>query len=176
MRIRRVVVRLDPTLRSGAMLHATALVAEKMGAELVGLCVEKVDLFHFAAFPFARELGFPSAVARRMDVCAMERALRVHFRQAQEQLALATRNLAVRWSFRVEHTSRTATILDAEDLVVVQPEHLEEMRGIEAVRVVHAGHVSELRDALSREADGILVLAGRDDALISETLRRLHDD
>jgi hypothetical protein len=83
MKIRRIVVRLDPAPRSRTLLQAAAVLAGKMEIELVGLYVENMDLLHFAALPFAREVGVYSAKVRRLDVAAMERSLGAHAKQAR---------------------------------------------------------------------------------------------
>ena len=48
MKIRRVIVGLDPALRSRALLEAAVELAGQMEAELLGLFVENQDLLHFA--------------------------------------------------------------------------------------------------------------------------------
>jgi len=66
MKIRRVIVGLEPASRNAAKLEAAARLAARMEAELVGLFVENIDLLHFAGLPFAREVGFASATRREV--------------------------------------------------------------------------------------------------------------
>lgn len=176
MRIRRIVVRLDPAPRSRAVLDAAAALAGALEAELVGLFVENVDLLHFAGLPFAHEIGFPSATRRALDVAGMERALRTRARQARELMARVGERNAVQWSFQIapaaSETPPPALVAEA-DLVVAHAMHAAELNRAPAVRIVRAGDVSELRIALQAEGGGIVVLAGNDDALLGETLRKL---
>jgi hypothetical protein len=176
VKIRRIVVRVDAAPRRRAVLVAAAALADKLEAELVGLFVEDVDLLHFAGLPFAREVGFTSATRRPLDVAAMERSLRALAKDAHETLALVARGTPVRWSFRVARGPEALELLAVatdEDLVVASVAPADDpVRGV-AVRIVRAGEWDELRAALDAEAGGILVLAGSDDALVGETLRRL---
>ena len=176
MKIRRIVVRLDPAPRSRTVLQAAASLAGKMEVELVGLYVENVDLLHLAGLPFAREVGVYSATMRRLDAAAMARTLRAHAKRAQEMLALATRDIPVRWSFRLARASEPDARIAETDLVVAQLGHVEEINRIVPAHVVRAGDVFALRAALDRETGGVLVLAGGDDTLMGDTLRRLKDN
>jgi len=113
VKIRRVVVSLDPAPPSRAALEAAAALAARLDAELVGLFVEDVDLLHFAALPFAHEIGFGSAARRPLDLAAMElqlRALGAEVRQMLEQTAARS---SLRWSFRVARGSPAAELLAA---------------------------------------------------------------
>ena len=179
MKIRRIVVRLDPAPRSRSVLEAAAALAEKMEAELVGLFVENMDLVHFAGFPFAREVGFPSAMLRPLDVEAMERSLRDHAREARDRVKLAAERGLVNWSFRVERAAPSSAmpVLIAEsDLVVAHLSHMDELCRDPSVHIVRAGDVTGVLAGLDRGDAGILVLAGSDDALMGRTLRQLHDE
>jgi hypothetical protein len=176
VKIRRIVVRVDAAPRRRAVLEAAAALADKLEAELVGLFVEDVDLLHFAGLPFAREVGFTSATRRPLDVPAMERSLRALAKEAHEALALVARGTPLRWSFHVargpEAPELFAMAVD-EDLVVASVAPTGDVvRGV-AVRIVRAGDWDDVRAALGAEAGGILVLAGSDDALVGETLRKL---
>ena len=178
MKIRRIVVRLDPAPRSRAVLDAAVALAKKLEVELVGLFVEDADLLHFAALPFAHEVGFPSATRRPLDVAAMERALRARAREAQDMLAFVTQRAPIRWSFKVARVAQSsgADVLVAEaDLVVVRLAHMEALNRNAIAHIVRAGDVNELHAALERDGVGILVLAGSDDALMGETLRQLNE-
>jgi hypothetical protein len=177
-KIRRIVVKVDSARRRRAVLEAAAALAEKLEAELVGLFVENVDLLHFAGLPFAREVGHASAVRRPLDVAAMERSLRALAKEAEETLALIAGATPVRWSFRVARGPEAPELLAAamdEDLVIANAPFADDLARGAAVRVVRAGDWDELRAALEEEPGGILVLAGADDALVRETLRRLRE-
>ena len=105
MKLRRVVVGLEPTPQRRAALQAAAELAERMQAELIGLFVEDMDLLHLAGLPFAREVGFPSAVRRSLDVAAMERSLRAAARDLRRVCEEALERTSVPWSFRTARGS-----------------------------------------------------------------------
>jgi regulator of RNase E activity RraA len=84
----------------------------------------------------------------------------------------------VRWSFRVARGSLTEEMLAAAgqaDLVIADIEQPQEAGRAITVRVVRAGDSNALRAAME-EGDGILVLAGADNAIVGETLRKLIVD
>ncbi|HKI63833.1 MAG TPA: hypothetical protein VKA16_04330 [Burkholderiales bacterium] len=101
MTLRRIVVGLDAGPRGRATLQAAAQLAARMQAELVGLFVEDIDLLHLAGLPFAREVGYPSATLRPLDVAAMERALRAAADEVQRMLATIAGRGPLSWSFRI---------------------------------------------------------------------------
>ncbi|HVC12915.1 MAG TPA: hypothetical protein VNE59_14830 [Burkholderiales bacterium] len=121
VKIRRIVVGLEPGRRGRAALEAGAALAGHMQAELVGLFVEDVNLLHLAGLPFAREVGAASVTTRALDVAGMERALRALANDARRMLeGLAARG-PVPWSFQVARGSVMAELLAAsgeDDLLV----------------------------------------------------------
>ena len=174
MKIRRVIVGLHPALQSRALLEAALELAERMEAELVGLFVENQDLLYFAGLPFAREVGFASAIRRTLDVASMERSLRALAKEAQQTLASVAGRTPVQWSFRVVRGLPAAELLavaEEFDLVIANLEDPAELPPSVSVRVVRAGDVETLRRALEEAAGGVLLLAGTDDDLVGETLR-----
>lgn len=175
MKIRRIIIGLEPAPRTRTTLEAAARLAAQMEAELVGLFVENIDLLHFAGLPFAREVGFASATRRDLDVEGMERSLRALAREAQQTLAGVAGRVPVRWSFRVARGSGAAELLAAAadaDLVIINVEEAGDLEQAIPVRVVRAGDPEALRAAME-EGEGILVLAGADDAVVGETLLKL---
>lgn len=174
MKIRRVIVGLDPALQSRALLEAAVELAERMEAELIGLFVENQDLLHFAGLPFAREVGFASATRRTLDVESMERSLRALAKEAQQTLASVAGRTPVQWSFRVVRGAPAAQLLAAaeeSDLVIANLEEPMELPPSVSVRIVRAGDVEALRAALEATEGAVLVLAGADEDLVGETLR-----
>ncbi|HXZ51241.1 MAG TPA: universal stress protein [Burkholderiales bacterium] len=101
MTLKRVVVGIDPRPQDRVALEAAAQLAGRLQAELVGLFVEDIDLLRLAALPFAREIGFPSATARALDIEAMERSLRALADDIQRTMAAIAARAPVPWSFRV---------------------------------------------------------------------------
>lgn len=178
MKIRRVIVGLDPAVQSRALLEAAVGLAGRMEAELVGLFVEDQNLLHFAGLPFAREVGFASATRRTLDVESMERSLRALAQEARRTLASIAGQTSVRWSFRVVRGSVGTELLAAleeADLAIAKIGRLEEASRPASVRVVRAGDIEELRAALNEEGGGVLLLGGSDDILVCETLRQLPE-
>jgi nucleotide-binding universal stress UspA family protein len=120
--IRRILVALDATRASGAALEAAVSLAEHLEAELLGLFVEDVNLLRLAALPFAHEVGFPSARARRLESADMERTLRAQATLAQQALVMAVRKRRVSWSFRVVRGQVVTELLAASqqaDLIAI---------------------------------------------------------
>jgi K+-sensing histidine kinase KdpD len=175
VKIRRIIIGLEPAPRSHATLEAAARLAAQMEAELVGLFVENINLLHFAALPFAREVGFASASRRALDVEGMERSLRGLAREARQTLAAVAGRVPVRWSFRVARGSAAGELLAAAadaDLVIVNVEETDHLEQATTIRVVRAGDPDALRAAME-EGGGILVLAGADDTVVGDTLLKL---
>lgn len=63
----RIVIELAPGPLQGDSLAAATALAERVGAELVGIFIEDMDLLRFAALPFAREICFATAQRRRLE-------------------------------------------------------------------------------------------------------------
>lgn len=121
MTIRRIVVGLDPRSPGRAALEAAAQLAARLQAELVGLFVEDIDLLHLAGLPFAREIGFPTATLRALDIASMERSLRALAGEVQRTLAAIAGRGPVTWSFRVARGALMSELRAAateEDIVV----------------------------------------------------------
>ncbi|HUL91584.1 MAG TPA: hypothetical protein VLV56_04475 [Burkholderiales bacterium] len=119
MSIRRIIV-VQESAEAARALDAVAEAAATLEAELTGLFVENEELLHFAAMPFAREIGAFSAQA--LDVPTMERRLRYQAEEARRALAAAAEGKPLRWSFRIERGSLPAQVrnaLDDADLVVL---------------------------------------------------------
>ena len=99
MSFRRILVALDASAHSLAALQAASEMAAWMESELVGLFLEDINLVRLAGLPFAREVGFPSAISRELDVVAMERALKLVAVQAKQAIAATAERAHVPWSF-----------------------------------------------------------------------------
>lgn len=172
-----MIVGLDAaTPSSRALLEAAAGLADRMEAELVGLFVENVDLLHLAGLPFTREVGFPSATSRELDVERMERALRAVARDAHRMLASVAERAPRRWSFRVTRGVLVTELLSAVaegDLVLVNAAPARRPGGAPEIRVISARDPGELRAALQNETGGILLLTGDGDDAVDAALREL---
>ena len=119
MSVRRITIVQEPAQATQA-LDAVVRAAAALEAELTGVFVEDVELLHFAAMPFAREIGAFSA--QTLDVPTMERRLRYQAEEARRALAAAAEGKPLRWSFRIERgslpTQVRSSLADA-DLVVL---------------------------------------------------------
>ncbi len=121
MTIRRIIVGLDPRSPGRAALEAAAQLAGRLQAELVGLFVEDIDLLYLAGLPFAREIGFPSATTRALDIASMERSLRALAGEVQRTMAAIAGRAPVPWSFRVARGALMSELRAAatqDDIVV----------------------------------------------------------
>jgi nucleotide-binding universal stress UspA family protein len=111
--IRRILVALDASLHSQAALEAASELAQALKAELIGIFVEDVNLLHLAGLPFAREVEYPSGIARPLDSPSMERGLRIQAEQARQTLAGIAARRQLQWSFRVVRGQVAAELLTA---------------------------------------------------------------
>jgi hypothetical protein len=98
VKIRRIVAGFDAGGCRPETLRAIAALAAETRAELVGLFIEDLDLLQLARLPFAAEVGYPSAMARGLDLQTLERALRAR----AEALRATLQSVAAEWTFRVE--------------------------------------------------------------------------
>jgi hypothetical protein len=121
MNFRRVVVALDASSPASALAMAVDL-ARAMDIEIVGLFVEDADLIQLAALPFAREVGFPSAVRRDLDVTAIERSLRAHACRVRDEFGRRLAGETVKWTFEIVRgpvVEVLATAMGERDLAIV---------------------------------------------------------
>jgi hypothetical protein len=193
----RIVIELAPGLPARGSLEAAAALADRVGAELVGLFIEDPNLLRFAALPFAHEIGFASAERRRMNLTELERSLRVHAAEAERTLASAAQRSAARWSFRVARGLAAAELLGAAlgaAMAQASPEvrllllgdgasaatrwaeaARDRLGGEDAARlsVVHSADLADLADALRHDLPGVVVLLGDEDVLSRPDLQAL---
>ncbi len=99
--IRRIILALDATQGSGAMLSAATALAARLEAELEAVFLEDEDLLRSAALPFVRRINLLSATAETFDAAATERELKLLAGQLRRTLAAEAGRMKVPWSFRV---------------------------------------------------------------------------
>lgn len=99
--IRRIILALDATQGSRAMLGAAAALAARLEAELEAVFLEDEDLLRSAALPFVRRINLLSAAAETFDAAATERELKLLASQLRRTLAAEAGRMKVPWSFRV---------------------------------------------------------------------------
>lgn len=97
----RVLALLDASRHSLAALAVAVELAEREGAELVALYVEDQDLLHSAAFPFAREIGAHSGLARRLTAAQLEASLAYQAQRVARALEGAVAGRRIRHSLRI---------------------------------------------------------------------------
>ncbi len=113
MKVRRVVAGLRPQRRPRGDLEDIVELARSMEAELLGLFIEDIELLHFAALPFAREVGGATAMRREVDVAAMERFMRSCAEELRSGIAEALGGAPLSWSFRVARGTIPGQLLAA---------------------------------------------------------------
>lgn len=111
--IRRVLVALDASPSSLAVLEAAARLAETLRAELSGLFVEDENLLRIAELPFARAVESFSGTPRPLESRGLERGLRAEASRARRALEIVAERGLLRWSFRVTRGTVASEILAA---------------------------------------------------------------
>lgn len=120
--IRRILVALDASPHSLSALRAASEIASELGADLVGVFIEDVNLVRLAALPVTREIGQTSGRIRELDERTMARQLRGLALRAERALAQEAGRRQVRWSFSVSRGTIGAELWGAAseaDLVVM---------------------------------------------------------
>jgi nucleotide-binding universal stress UspA family protein len=120
--IRHILVALDASPHSMAVLEAATELAAGLKAELLGLFIEDINPLRLAESPFAREMeGFPTT-RRQLDILEVGRELRAQASRARRALAIAAGRAQVPWSFRIARGVIAAELLTAAseaDLVIL---------------------------------------------------------
>lgn len=111
--IRRVLVALDPSPHGRAALAEAIAMAEREGAEIVGIFVEDEDLLRVARLPFAREFGVWEPRGRPFDPGEMERRLRAQAAALRREMQREAARTRLAWSFRVARGSVAAEVVAA---------------------------------------------------------------
>jgi hypothetical protein len=198
----RIVIELAPGPLQGGSLAAASALAERVGAELVGIFIEDMDLLRFAALPFAREICFATAQRRRLEVPAIERSLREHAAEAERAFAGTAAQTAVRRSFRIARGLASRELLAAA-IGAAGEAALRDLRllllgdgdspatrwaeqaqirlggtGAEAgkgmqLSIVHAADLGELASALQQDLPGVVVLQADETLLAQQDLQAL---
>lgn len=120
--VRRILVALDASPNSLAALREAADLAASLGAELIGLYVEDINLLRLADLPFARETGTFTYTSHNINRQQIEQHLRSQARQARRALQTLAENRRLRWSFSVVQGVIARELLAAaeqSDLMIV---------------------------------------------------------
>jgi nucleotide-binding universal stress UspA family protein len=122
MKLRRIVAAIDASPHSNAALEAAAALAAAHNAELVGVFVEDTNLLRLAGLPFVREVIYPMAAGRPVDLLLMQGRLGQLAETARQALAECGSRHRVQWSFLNRRGSLFHEIIAAAegaDLLVI---------------------------------------------------------
>jgi hypothetical protein len=125
---RRIVVALGSSRESRIAVEASAELAARLRAELLGLFVEDLNLLRMAALPFTRVAG-RGPLSSEVSISMVERTFRQAAAEARAFLEAAVTRQPVRWSFRVVRgvlVRELSVAAEAEDLLIVQHGAVEE--------------------------------------------------
>jgi hypothetical protein len=101
VKVGRIVAALHPRRPLGTQIETLAAHARLLDAEVIGLFIEDTDMLHFAAMPFAREIGVASARKRSVDVEAVERYMAARAAELRAALGQVLDHASVAWTFRI---------------------------------------------------------------------------
>lgn len=122
LEIQRILVALDASPGSLAALATAARLASLLGARLLGVFVEDVNLVRVARLPFAREVRYLSATVEPLTEQKVAQRLQLQAIRAQLAFVEAAERNKVRGSFHVVQGLVTAELLAAAlqaDLLVM---------------------------------------------------------
>lgn len=111
--IQRILVALDASRSSLSALRNAVELAERLGAELIGLFVEDINLFRLAQLPLAWEMSIFSPAVRRLESMELERQLRVQAERMRAILQHACEERSIAWDFQVTRGPVAAELLTA---------------------------------------------------------------
>jgi len=135
--IRRVAVVLNASMQSSQALQAAAELAASLQAELEGIFIEDINLFHLAELPFTREIRPASMTEETVSAQRMEQELRSLARQEQQKLELIAREKGISCSFKIRRGQIMAELMEAvtevDVLTLCRPVRMSEMFRREAI-------------------------------------------
>lgn len=106
--VERVVVSVDRSAPDATFAMAVQL-ASSFGSELIGVCIEDINLVRCVELPFTRQVSLLSAQPRAVDVAALERQLQVREQHARARFDALVEGLDVPRSFRVLRSALSLT-------------------------------------------------------------------
>jgi nucleotide-binding universal stress UspA family protein len=113
MRIERIVIAIDASPTSLAALEATAELAARWDAEILGIFVEDTNLLRMATLPFAGEVGSHSGSFRAIDAKDIQRQFHSQADRARQAFDKTVQRLRVKASFEVARGSVKEELLTA---------------------------------------------------------------
>lgn len=149
LQIRRITIAVDASPASRGTLEATADLAARLGAELLGIFVEDLDLLHAAALPFSAEVDAFSAALRPVGRVEAERRLRRQAARARAILEEIAGRSQVPWTFQVLRGRVAAELLaqaaEADLMILSRGRHRRRLG-------------STARELLARSGEGRILL------------------
>ena len=124
--IRRILVPLDNSPESLAVVELAACMASVMRSELSALFIEEQELFTLAKLPFSREVSIVHSTVRNLDSGRLEREMREQAATMQKTVARIALRHQIGWSFKTVRGKREteiATQAKARDLIAVSRGH-----------------------------------------------------
>jgi nucleotide-binding universal stress UspA family protein len=97
----RILVALDVSPPSLAILELAISLAARLHAELIALYIEDINLLRLTGLPFVRQVDRLSATALQWDDLQMARALRLQMQQIQQVLHQIPKEVSIRSSLQV---------------------------------------------------------------------------
>ncbi len=159
MRIQRVVIAIDASPTSLAALEATADLAARWDAEILGIFVEDTNLLKMASLPFAGEVGSHSGSFRAINTNDIKRQINTQADRARQAFDATARRLGVRSSFKVARGA-------------VQEELLAALRDADLLVLGKGGRSSAAHLGLGSTARAI-AMAARGSVLVHSHVRKI---
>ena len=120
--IRRILVPLDSSPESMAVLEPAAWVASAMRSKLTAVFVEEQELFALAKLPFSREISIIHSSARNLDPSRLAQEMRARAVLTEKTIKKLAKRHQIEWSFKVVRGNREAEVAAqarARDLVAM---------------------------------------------------------
>lgn len=121
-KIRRIVVAVDSSPASLTALEEAVALGADLGAKVVGLFVEDINLVRVAQLSVTYEVGTFSATSRRLEIQYVERQFRGQANRARRAMAVIAGEAGIDWDFRVTRGVVARELLAAAsdaDLLVI---------------------------------------------------------
>ncbi|GMR18065.1 MAG: universal stress protein [Gammaproteobacteria bacterium] len=144
--MQRILVALDATAHSEAILNAAASIAESLQAELVGMFIEDIDLLRMVELPVIHEIGFATASRRVLSKEIVSRSMKARAGRASAHLISIAEKHQLQFSFRVARGQMLEEVLAeaSENDVVAIGLHTRQQRLIVSSGVVQQSKCSVL--------------------------------
>ncbi len=167
--IRHILVGLDASQMSTAVLHTAVRLSAFLKADITGLFVEDINLIRLAQLPFSSEVRYLTAGTRPLHPEQMQQVLHSHATWLRYEFGQTAGERSVKWDFRVARGFVSQELLAAahqSDLLVIG--RLSSHRG------VHQRVGSTALTAVQQAATSVLVVSPEAD--FSHPVALLYDD